>query len=357
MCSRASVLALAWVAAACTSSDVPDSGVRDSAPVDVGALDAEPRDASDAGTIPPRNPDATLVFHDAGAPAPCTETCDCPQGLACLEGRCRNLGANPVWCCDHSGCPTGEICLGRDDRPSTCPAPRPDAGPLPDTGPRDGGVPPVGAACAVDDDCDPASGLTCWTQEEPPYLWDGYCTVKECSPSCPPGSGCVAFNTGTDVIRGCMALCTSDEECRADAFCRDLGGQTSVCFPRCRDDLYDCAPRNGSMYCSPESGACEPTPSHTSAPVGSACTTAIDCGAGQVCLSEGVWFFAGGMCTKVCSGLPEQAPCELGETCQDFAGIGLCFKNCDSSMTCPDRPTAFCGTLYEEWVTPVCLPF
>ncbi|MBI4820872.1 MAG: hypothetical protein HY791_31700 [Deltaproteobacteria bacterium] len=341
---------------ACSSESARDAGL------DVGVVeDASPYDAGskDARVIPPRPTDASfIVFHDAGAPSACTETCDCDQGLACLDGLCRNLGVGLVYCCENPGCPTGEPCLDPEDRPSTCPAPTPDAGPLPDTGPRDGGAGGVGAACLIDQDCDTESGLSCWDETEPPYLWDGYCTVEGCTPSCPTGSGCIAFNTGAAVVRGCMAICTTNDECRSDAYCRDLGNGTSVCYPRCRDDLYDCAPRNGSMYCNPESGACEPTPTHsTSAHVGDPCAVGTECGAGQVCLSEQIWAFTGGMCTRVCSGLPEATPCTVGETCQDFAGIGLCFANCDANESCPERPGAFCGTLFDTWTVPVCLPF
>jgi hypothetical protein len=65
--------------------------------------------------------------------------------------------------------------------------------------------------------------------------------------------------------------------------------------------------------------------------------------------------FPGGLCTKICSGLPEALPCGLNETCHMFLGVGMCFKDCVSSM-CPNRTNAMCLELNPAWTQPACIP-
>ena len=130
-----------------------------------------------------------------------------------------------------------------------------------------------------------------------------------------------------------------------------------MCFPDCQDDVFDCAPRNGSTYCSRTTGRCEVTPMQSpTGLVGDACTDNRDCGTGQVCLGEEAWFLPGGLCAQVCSGLPEATPCGPGNTCQQFGGLGFCFRDCDGAMACPNRPTALCTTLDPAWTQSQCVP-
>jgi hypothetical protein len=324
----------------CSSSAAPDGSVS----ADAIASDAVPADVRAVGDA------GVLVPHDSGGPLSCQETCDCPQGLACVSGECRTAGIGPVYCCSRPGCPTGEVCLGAGDLPSSCPAPVPDAGV------RDSGAGSIGSSCELDSECDTTQGLSCWAQGEAPFLWDGYCTLEDCLPSCPAGSSCITF-TGAAPVSGCMADCTADSDCRGDAYCFQIPNSTiQICFPDCRDDLFDCAPRDGTTFCSRASGRCEPTPSQSfSAQVGDSCADNRDCNIGQVCMGEEAWRLFGGMCTQVCSGLPEASPCEPGDICQPLAGIGLCFKACTGGA-CPSRPNAICDLLDPAWVQPACIP-
>lgn len=338
--------------------------------IDAGMVGEDAAVSADAPAPDARGFDATLgtrdaeiiVFHDAGAPASCDESCDCPQGLGCVGGTCRVLGA-PVYCCSKQGCPVGQACLAENDRPQTCPVP--DAGPAeptcerPDASPptgADAGLGSIGAACDFDTDCNQALGYSCWERSEPPFLW-GYCTLEGCVGGCPQGSMCLQFNIPPPdgPVTGCLQTCNVDADCRTDAYCFFIAnGGFSICLPNCRDDIFDCAPRDGSNYCDPISGECLPNMCHAASGTGDPCVNNQDCVEGHVCMTEAGWGFPGGMCSRVCSGLPESAPCLAGETCQSFAGVGFCFDDCVNNG-CPSRPSALCTTLDPAWSTPSCI--
>lgn len=354
----ACVLGLVGAATGCSEGSGSDGG----GGADAEALDAAPEDARALDAAPPFVRDAEIVVvHDAGAPLACNQSCDCPQGLGCFSGVCGSEGA-PVYCCSSPGCPQGQVCLGENDRPSTCPAP--DAGTAPPScerpdaaipAGRDGGVGSIGSACDVDSDCNLAANITCWDRSEPPFVW-GYCTIDGCTGGCPQGSMCIQFNS-TPAVTGCLQTCNADLECRTDAYCYFVpNGGFGICLPDCRDDVLDCAPRDGTTFCNPFSGRCDPNACHGPSAVGGACDDNRDCGEGLVCMTELGWGFTGGMCTRACQGLPESTPCGPGETCQDFAGVGLCFKDCVNDA-CPDRPTAQCLALDATWATPSCVSF
>jgi hypothetical protein len=345
-------VAFALFGAACSSdklSPVPEAGVR--------APDAEPTAADgevDAAVRPFRS-DAMIVLvdHDGGRGGSCDASCDCLQGEGCVEGACRQL-SNPVWCCSKPDCPAAELCLDTRDRPGHCPV-YPDAGP--DAGVVDTGPGQIGAGCASNVDCDMSKGYTCWTRDQPPFIW-GYCTLLNCTPMCPSGSRCVQFNlpAPNPPVTGCMQSCLADRDCRSDAYCLALpGAGSSICFPDCRDDLLDCTPRDGSVWCNRTTGLCEATPMQSqTAIVGDPCVSNEDCGPGDACAGETGWFFPGGMCTRICSGLPEAMPCGANETCQPLAGVGLCFRNCVAGL-CPNRANAMCFKLDPSWTTPSCI--
>lgn len=345
------ILALAWLAG-CSGSET-DGGMPEAGAPDAG-LQADATVFADATVV---RPDAELVVpHDGGSPPTCNTTCDCAQGLACINNECRALGT-PVYCCEKANCPSGQACLDEDERPEMCPGP-PDAGA--DAGANDLGAGYVGASCDTPSDCTQVPGMTCWTRFEEPFVW-GYCTVENCvdDTSCPGGSRCLGFNVQSGVLTGCLQECQSDSDCRSDAYCLYIPQVAfSICLPDCRDDLFDCTPRDGTVWCNRSSGLCENlSMQNASASVGDACLSNADCGPGDVCIGDQAVAFPGGLCTRVCSGLPEASPCDIAndETCQDFLGIGLCFKDCVNN-TCPDRPNAFCGFADANWLEPSCIP-
>ncbi|MFO0728474.1 MAG: hypothetical protein U1E65_32155 [Myxococcota bacterium] len=334
-------LALVLIAAGCGTSGGQDAGA-ELPGVELG-VDAAP------GVDVRGLPDVSLVVeHDGGPPASCAQSCDCPQGLACIGGVCR-AGSAAVYCCTNPGCPGGHDCLGEADQPGQCPS-APDAGA--DAGPHDIGAGALGAACQSDPEC--GRGLSCSAQTEAPFLWGGYCTVVDCLPSCPAQSSCVGFGPGNPSL--CLADCLTDRDCRDDAYCLGLASGLQVCFPDCRDDLFDCSPRTGATYCDRGTGRCEVTPGqNAAAAVGAACLDNRDCAPGDVCMGQVGWNLPGGMCTHVCSGLAEATPCGPNDACQDFAGVGLCFARCQNGA-CPGRPSAICTALDPSWIEPGCVP-
>jgi len=71
----------------------------------------------------------------------------------------------------------------------------------------------VGDECTTGRDCPVESGSICDNTVD-----NGYCLIQDCVPgSCPADSTCVEFDRNT---RYCMALCESDDECRAGFSCR-----------------------------------------------------------------------------------------------------------------------------------------
>lgn len=354
MTSRCLVLAFALALVACSSDDTEDTGTT---PGDGGITGGADADTPD---VPEKPWDGgMLVPHDAGGPISCTRTCDCPQGLGCVSGTCRSVGT-PVFCCDKEGCPMGQQCLDTNEQPDICEGDpeEPDAGPGVDAGPG-----AIGDYCEEDVHCDQSLGLTCWDRNETPF-W-GHCTLEGCNPSCPAGTGCIQISD-TPVVVGCMVTCNVDTDCRSDAHCFEIQGASffGVCIPDCRDDFFDCSPRDGSLYCDPATGrfipSCPFTPSQDSnAEIGDACQNSTMCAPGDICLGEFAWGFDDGMCTRVCAGLPEASACPAGSTCQMLPPpnqqLGFCYKECVGAM-CPDRPGALCTALDSSWTMNGCIP-
>ena len=149
---------------------------------------------------------------------------------------------------------------------------------------------------------------------------------------CPAGSECLQFNSNPPTT-GCLVSCQMDMDCRSDAFCLEIQGAPfyGACIPDCRDDFWDCRLRDGSQYCNPNTGRfipdCDLVPSkNAAAEIGDPCVNSTDCAPGHICLGEEGWPFDNGLCTQVCSGLPEAVPCPSGSTCQTMGQsyVGRC---------------------------------
>ena len=50
----------------------------------------------------------------------CTFDCDCPQGSACVDSTCERL-ATPIYCCERTLCPQGELCVNERGSAGVCP--------------------------------------------------------------------------------------------------------------------------------------------------------------------------------------------------------------------------------------------
>ena len=55
-------------------------------------------------------PDGYINITDGGAPGTnCNSACDCMPGLGCFGGQCR-MGNRPIYCCQATDCPAGNVC-------------------------------------------------------------------------------------------------------------------------------------------------------------------------------------------------------------------------------------------------------
>jgi hypothetical protein len=69
-----------------------------------------------------------IVITDGGSNgATCTTACDCLPGLACVGGLCRQ-GTAPVYCCNSTSCPIGDICQSSTGGYGRCGMAKPDLG-------------------------------------------------------------------------------------------------------------------------------------------------------------------------------------------------------------------------------------
>jgi hypothetical protein len=161
-----------------------------------------------------------------------------------------------------------------------------------------------------------ASGTTCNAA--------GMCT-SSCTPSC-SGRMC-----GSDGCGGSCGTCASGTTCNASGMC------TSSCTPSCSGRMCgsdgcggSCGTCASGTTCN-ASGMCVST---MTPPIGSACTTDSECGAGRICLPEfDGWL--GGYCSLDCT----SAVCPSGSTCISGAtSIDICLVNCPpacrSGYTC-----------------------
>src|SRR5690554_4446213 len=117
----------------------------------------------------------------------------------------------------------------------------------------------IGAPCSSDSQC--SEGGTCLTNS-----FGGYCTQLSCDPSttCANGNPCVALNPDEadedKRIYGCLAKCSSDDDCRFRYACQNFEGE-QVCLeadratePRNPDGVDDGEPCVANINC--KGGTC-----------------------------------------------------------------------------------------------------
>ncbi len=76
----------------------------------------------DAGSGILQTVDSIGTGDTQGAPVlpdDCETHCDCPPGFDCINARCAE-GLEPIQCCSHELCPSGEACWFIDGSPGTC---------------------------------------------------------------------------------------------------------------------------------------------------------------------------------------------------------------------------------------------
>ncbi len=146
----------------------------------------------------------------AGQPQGCQHTCDCSQGLLCIQGSCVNTGGNPVYCCDSPNCPAGRSCVWRVGGFGNCK--------------------PNNIQCKSACDCQ--TGETCYNgacikSGSPTYC----CSRKD---NCPSGQLC-QDPQGTLRICGSGKACTTNCDCPTQEQCFNGNciGSTQSVVPCC----------------------------------------------------------------------------------------------------------------------------
>ncbi len=344
-----------------------------------------------------RNPDASVIFEDAGtgggtgggggedSGAPCGQqgqACcagsQCFLALACDRGFCQPpqpdagpCGAVGQACCANQTCTTtGATCSG-----GTCVAPQTDSGVTQrgtgepctaDTQCLDGACLQVGftggyctKGCAVATDC--LAGSQCGTN--PSLQGPSRICLKQCSsPGMAPGGCRTSYvcdaNAGTSGVPVCFPGCTSNVTCGAAPTCDSRGFCCGAAGFACCEGTT-CESGNACM-----SGTCRPTTACGNAgeaccTTGTAClgqtvcrsSTCQACGnAGQPCCASDVCSVGtcqSGTCT-VATGSPFGGPCSTLADCQTNSCIasngtlwpgGYCTQTCNESdsATCPSQ--------------------
>jgi hypothetical protein len=257
---------------------------------------------------------STCVTYESGSAfcsASCTSASNCRSGYVCATsvGACLpdcRLG----WSCGST------LTCNKDT--GTCDPPQVTTG-------------PIGAPCTWNEEC--ASGLC--TPEQgasgPTYWSGGSCTLDCTKASCPSGSTCVTYESGSAF---CSASCTSASNCRSGYVCATSVG---ACLPDCRLG-WSCG---STLTCNKDTGTCDP-PQITTGPIGAPCSWNEECASG-LCTPEqgasGTTYWSGGSCTLDCT----KTSCPSGATCVTYeSGSAFCSASCTSASDC--RSGYVCAT-------------
>ena len=171
----------------------------------------------------------------AGGTSVCLKACavagDCRTGYLCGDDGSGVLSCLPK-CTSDVQCGPGRRC----DTPSGgCVAGGPPAG-------------QIGSACTAAADCSSAKPGA----NPAPFCGNypgGYCSLDCSAQSCPSGSTCIVFSSGSN---DCLNDCATASDCRPGYLCAPLVGGGAVCVPGCQADT-DCS--TGEV-CDKSSGKC-----------------------------------------------------------------------------------------------------
>ncbi|TNE52155.1 MAG: hypothetical protein EP343_01790 [Deltaproteobacteria bacterium] len=224
----------------------------------------------------------------------CKQTCDCDQGLACIDGYCTRTNT-PVYCCEKSGCVPGQACDSRSGGAGTC-----------------GGE---GSACVSACDC--VSGLACTNGQCTKSSTPVYCCDRQ---DCPSGQTC-------ETTSGAKGVCGQNLECRSACDC-PTGEACSNSKCRKTDLPIYCCDKPESC---PAGQACDTKDGQRDkCPVSPGCQQNCDCPQGQFCNNGRC--VTGGTQVYCCSkpGCPARAACYNAD-----GSIGNCpGENCTNDASC-----------------------
>ncbi|MCS6799500.1 MAG: hypothetical protein NZ898_13420 [Myxococcota bacterium] len=177
----------------------------------------------------------------------------------------------------------------------------------------------------VPDSCCEAGGARCLSVDPDARGRRQSACVQSCTPREDDNDVCRDGYACEPIVRGCVAGCSTDEECRVHR--EDTDGDGYVTPPRpgrpSPDRLvYD--PRS-TARCDRRTWRCthDPPPG---ASAGDACVRDADCEVGGICLREPPW--RDGYCTRVGCDAPG-VRCAPGGHCQSrFVGVAVCLGDC-----------------------------
>ncbi len=261
----------------------------------------------------------------------CHSACDCPNGMGCADGTCRQ-GHQPVSCCDSEECPAGDRCQTADGRLDVCQREcRTACDCDPGLGCVDGqcvsGIIPVycceGDVCPVGEQCQSRSGHSGRCEPQP-----------ECRTACDcePGLGCF----GGQCIAGfAPVFCCEGNVCPTGNQCQHANGRMDRCDETCVEQAWLCDDATSDRGCG-HGRVCSCTAS---------CPDCEDCGPKACvppdsptpyrCNDDGTCAVDGDKCTCL-SSCPECDDCAL-EVCVPACDGAMCAKRLRTSERRIDR--------------------
>ena len=284
-------------------------------------------------------------------PPGCKAHCDCPQGLACLQGKCGKLSSGkPLYCCDKSGCPKGTACFDKVGNQKTCGGTTAQCSKDSDCGNKT--CRNTGSSCMEKKPKCNTATKTCVTATEKKVAnsscqpLTGVCKAKPCVGHCDCKQGFFCWQ-GVCQRTSYAYYCCDNPGCPALAVCVSRSGSQDFCPIACKSACdcpsgQDCVTgkcKQGSspVYCCDNSQQC---------PVGASCKsktnvkgtcpaklrpckTVCDCVQGEACTN--------GTCQKTSNPVYccEKAGCVAGKGCVSKANLsGICPKSCKAHCDC-----------------------
>ena len=226
-------------------------------------------------------------------PQPCQSTCDCPQGVACVNGSCKSgplIGQQ--YCCENPGCPANQYCVTRQGRYNRCPTKQCNS-------PCD---------CTQGEDCRNGQCI----QTSPPV----YCCSKA---GCPSGDSCKQTNNT-------WSTCPTKPACSTPCDCP----QGQDCYKGTCVSVFP------QVYCCEKSGCpggqtCYDSKNVAGQCPGSTCKVTCDCPIqGQTCV-RGNCVYLQGLGRVYCC---DKQYCPTGNKCEDKQGVLKTCKQKSCSVAC-----------------------
>ena len=156
----------------------------------------------------------------------CQTACDCTPGLSCLQGRCQ-LDVEPMYCCDQGSCPSGMSCQTQAGRGGLCPSVE-----CMSACDCSGGERCSDGLCTLGDEpmfcCNSSvcpSGQLC----EDPFGRPSMCSGEACLSACDCSAG-LACLEGQCQLASAPVFCCEAQPCPFDELCQpEAGGPLREC--------------------------------------------------------------------------------------------------------------------------------